>query len=85
VIVSEAQIISAMHFHEERHIESSGPLDGVHLPKAVAKLADLLGSMWYTKEFEADIPDGCEMAELIHSAAATGSTESPQNYPRPRE
>ncbi len=54
-----------MRYWEIRHISQFGPLDGVSLPKQCARLADLLGAMWFAREDLAEIPDGCEIASLI--------------------
>ena len=71
MIVSQADVLQAMAHHERVHIELHGPLDGVTLPNNCAKLADLLGLMWFHKEAQATIPDESQLADLIAQSRHT--------------
>lgn len=68
MIVSDSQVIQAMQHHEAAHIAENGPLNGIDLPKAVGRLADLLGTMWHTGETQAEVPEDSDMAELIRAS-----------------
>jgi len=71
MIVTQETVMRAMAHWERIHIAKHGPLDGVTLPRECSRLADLLGMMWFAKEDEASIPDGCEVAQLIANADLT--------------
>jgi hypothetical protein len=68
--ISETQIVRAMRFFEEQHIALNGPLDGVNLPVACSKLADVLGVMWYDKTSVAEVDSDSEVAQLVHACEA---------------
>ena len=68
MIVTELEIIAAMQYWEDEHIRKNGPLDRITLPKECAKLADLLGTMWYVKTDTAQIQDGGESHTLMSQA-----------------
>lgn len=68
MIVTEEQIVAAMHRWESDHTQTHGPLDGLTLPKQCSKLAELLGTMWYHRETSAEIPDESDIANLILAA-----------------
>lgn len=65
MIVSEKQVLNAMAYWEAAHIREHGPLDGVTLPRNCARLADLLGAMWFAKDTEAQLPDDSPISRLI--------------------
>lgn len=65
MIVSEEDITQAMQRCEDRYVRAHGPLDKIHLPKDCATLCDLLGTMWFHNETQANIPDESPLAKLI--------------------
>jgi len=69
MIVTEERLLDAMKAWERRHIEANGPLNGIDLSKECARLADLLGVMWFAKESEAQIPDDSDIAKLIQEVS----------------
>lgn len=68
MIVTESQVVAAMHHFEIEHTQVHGPLDGLSLPPKCSRLADLLGTMWFHGETSAQIPDHSDIATLILSA-----------------
>lgn len=65
MIVNEAQVICAMQHWERLHIAANGPLDRINLPKECNLLAEILGTMWFQKETQTEVPDDSEIARLI--------------------
>lgn len=68
MIVSEAKIIQAMQYWEDKHVAEHGPLDKISIPKACSQLVDVLGPMWFAHETEVQIKDDSRVAELIKKA-----------------
>lgn len=82
MIVTQEQIVAAMQFHEQRHVAANGPLDRIGLPAAVSKLADLLGTMWYAREPQAQVSDTSAIATLLREALVIGAAGEGVSDPR---
>lgn len=77
IILSEADILLAMRYHEKR----AGPGDGISICKEVSQLADLLGAMWFAHEAEALVRVSSPVAVLVMEAqgAMEGGSEDGQD------
>jgi len=65
LVVIEAQVRAAMVHYEAVH----GRGDGVAICRELAKLADLLGSLWYAKKQQALVPAATKVALLLLQAS----------------
>jgi hypothetical protein len=59
--VSDVQVQAAMAHYEKIY----GKGDGVAICREVAKLADLLGAMWYEHEADAEVRAGSKIGQLL--------------------
>jgi hypothetical protein len=78
MIVNQSEVVASMQYWERKHVAEHGPLDGVSLPKACSKLADLLGAMWFGQESSAQLKDESEIANLIRASQSDDADHADQ-------